>query len=539
MLGRKERWTSGVIGLIFLILGQSMTVRHVWPWRQPDNVVSIPIGWPALSAAGWLALVFLFLALAQLAKAIMGVAYEKRTRLNNAGLWVGVFLIAFLFTIFDDHLPEPIVGVAPTLWWIYAAIILVPLAVAFWLGRSSVNQQSEGRGRKVVIHAVLIFGGIIFLIPFVWMLITSVKDERALLTAGRLELIPKVQPVHEYLDEAQPVVSARYNGQRVRAKVLEDRGETLFLEVQRPYGVRGRRFEANASQTERLPNQAKVVLIEDGGQEVRGFVAQDLPDGSQVIELLTPEREGERVTIPPGASKPLLVPGMRWENYSEALEWMPQETFYGWTYLRSSLILVVMSVIGTILSCSLVAYGFSRLRFPGRDALFAVMLATMMLPAAVTMLPQFLIFRWLGWIDTLLPLWVPTFFASAFNVFLLRQFFKTIPMELEDAAKIDGASFLQTWWRVMMPLVKPALAAIAIWTFMGAWNNFMGPLIYISSPEKMPIAYALQLFTTERGGSFELMMAFAAMATIPVILLFFFAQRWFIEGVQLSGLGGR
>ncbi|MEJ5171397.1 MAG: carbohydrate ABC transporter permease, partial [Fimbriimonadales bacterium] len=201
--------------------------------------------------------------------------------------------------------------------------------------------------------------------------------------------------------------------------------------------------------------------------------------------------------------------------------------------------LVVMGLLGTLLSSALVAYGFARLRWPGKGPLFTVMLSTMMLPGAVTLLPSFLIFRSLGWIDTLYPMWVPAFFASAFNVFLLRQFFLNIPMELEDAAKIDGCSYLRTFWQVMLPQVKPALAVIAIWTFMGAWNNFMGPLIYVSSPENMPIAYAVQLFQSDRGGEPGLIMAFATMAMLPVLLVFFLAQKYFIEGVQLTGLGGR
>ena len=163
----------------------------------------------------------------------------------------------------------------------------------------------------------------------------------------------------------------------------------------------------------------------------------------------------------------------------------------------------------------------------------------MMLPAAVTLLPTFLIFKYMGWIDTLYPLWVPAFFAGAFNVFLLRQFFMTVPKELEDASKIDGCSYFGTFWRVMMPQIKPALAVIAIWTFMGVWNNFMGPLVYINSPEHMPVAYAVQLYQGQRGGEPGLLMAFATMAMLPVLALFFFAQKYFIEGVTLSGLGGR
>ena len=209
-------------------------------------------------------------------------------------------------------------------------------------------------------------------------------------------------------------------------------------------------------------------------------------------------------------------------------------------YLKHTLIIVILSVLGTLLSSAIVAYAFSRMNFPGRNVLFGILLATMMLPAAVTLLPTFLIFRQIHTIDTLIPLWAPAFFGSAFNIFLLRQFFMQIPMELEDAAKIDGCTYLKTFWDIMMPQIKPALAVIAIWTFMGAWNNFMGPLIYISSPEHMPLSYALQLFNGDRGNDEPgLVMAFATMCMAPVLLLFFFAQRYFIEGVTLSGLGGR
>jgi multiple sugar transport system permease protein len=187
-------------------------------------------------------------------------------------------------------------------------------------------------------------------------------------------------------------------------------------------------------------------------------------------------------------------------------------------------------VLGTVLSSSLVAYGFARLKWPGRDWLFGILLATMMLPDAVTMMPRFLIFRDLGWVDTLRPLWVPSFFASAFNVFLLRQFFMGIPKELEDAAKIDGCSYFRTYWSIMMPLVKPAIASVTI---------FMGPLIYISSPERMPLSYVLQLYNSAHSSSPELLMAATTMVMLPVLILFFFTQRYFIEGISLTGLGGR
>jgi multiple sugar transport system permease protein len=150
----------------------------------------------------------------------------------------------------------------------------------------------------------------------------------------------------------------------------------------------------------------------------------------------------------------------------------------------------------------------------------------------------FLIFRSLGWIDTLRPLWFPALFGSAFNVFLLRQFFMTIPNELEDAAKIDGCGYFTIYWRIMLPLIKPALAAITIFAFMGSWNNFMGPLIYLSSPENMTLAYALQLFQGMHGGEPAMMMAASTLVMLPVLGVFFFTQRYMIQGVTLTGIKG-
>jgi multiple sugar transport system permease protein len=228
-----------------------------------------------------------------------------------------------------------------------------------------------------------------------------------------------------------------------------------------------------------------------------------------------------------------------WSNYPDALNYLPKDTHFGLVTLGNTLIIAVMSVAGTVLSSSLVAFGFARLRWPGRDWLFGILLATMMLPDAVTMMPRFLIFRDLHWIDTLLPLWAPAWFGSAFNIFLLRQFFMGIPKELEDAARIDGCTPLRTYWSVMLPLVKPALAAVAIMTFLGAWKDFLGPLIYISSPEKMPLSYVLQLYNAAHGGEPALLMAATTLVILPVIVLFFFTQRYFIEGVSLTGIGGR
>jgi ABC-type glycerol-3-phosphate transport system permease component len=228
-----------------------------------------------------------------------------------------------------------------------------------------------------------------------------------------------------------------------------------------------------------------------------------------------------------------------WKNYPDALAFLPKISLDGLVNVRNTLIIAIMSVIGTVLSSSLVAYGFARLRWPGKDWVFGLVLATMMLPDAVTMMPRFLIFRELHWIDTLFPLWVPSFFASAFNVFLLRQFFLGIPKELEDAAKIDGCGYFGTWWRIMIPMVKTPIAAVTIMSFLASWKDFLGPLIYISSPEKMPLSYVLQLYNSSHGGEPQYLMAVTTLVILPVVVLFFFTQRYFVEGVSLSGLGGR
>ncbi|HTL30241.1 MAG TPA: carbohydrate ABC transporter permease [Tepidisphaeraceae bacterium] len=207
-----------------------------------------------------------------------------------------------------------------------------------------------------------------------------------------------------------------------------------------------------------------------------------------------------------------------------------------WTYVFNSAYLVVLTVIGQVLSCSMVAYAFARLNWPGRNALFVVLLATMMLPGQVTMVPVFVVFKHLGLYNTLAALWAPSFLGSAFFIFMLRQFMKTIPPELEDAAKIDGCGFFGIYWRIILPLMKPALAAVAIFTFMSTWNDFMGPLIYINDQRLYPLSLGLFEFRTEHGADYGMLMAASTLMTLPVVALFFLAQRYFIEGVTLTGM---
>jgi multiple sugar transport system permease protein len=222
---------------------------------------------------------------------------------------------------------------------------------------------------------------------------------------------------------------------------------------------------------------------------------------------------------------------------SEAQLILHRATF--WTYLANTLTVCLLGCIGTVLSSSIVAYGFSRIRWKGRDKIFWVVLATMMIPFPVTMIPMFGVFRTLGWINTLKPLWVPAFFASAFNVFLLRQFFLTIPHELSDAARIDGCSEFGIFWRIILPLAKPALAVVALFHFLYAWNDFMGPLIYLTKPDTFTLSLALQQYQSRHGGSeWHLLMAMSALILMPVLVLFFFTQKTFIQGISTTGVKG-
>lgn len=231
---------------------------------------------------------------------------------------------------------------------------------------------------------------------------------------------------------------------------------------------------------------------------------------------------------------PVLIPNpIVWDNYPGVFEYLPFHR-----YILNTVIITTASILGVLFSCPLGAYSFSRLRWPGRDVVFMGILATMMLPEQVTLIPQYLLFKMLGWIDSWAPLWIPAWFGGAFSIFLLRQFFLTIPNDLEDAAKIDGAGHLTTYLKIMLPLIKPALATVVIFAFMGSWNNFLGPLIYVNSTDKFPISLALRLFQRLHSAEYGLMMAASAIATLPVVILFFFTQRYFIQGIVLTGLKG-
>jgi multiple sugar transport system permease protein/sn-glycerol 3-phosphate transport system permease protein len=222
-----------------------------------------------------------------------------------------------------------------------------------------------------------------------------------------------------------------------------------------------------------------------------------------------------------------------WSNYTDVFKNVP----FG-RYLYNSVYISVFAIIGNLLGSSLAAFSFARLRYPGKNFLFVVMLSTLMVPAWVTMIPHFILFKWLGWLDTYLPILVPAFFANPFYTFLLRQFFLGIPVEMEDAARIDGCTSLGIFWRIFLPLSKPALATVAIFSFFYYWNDLLYPLIYLQSQAKFPVPMGIATFRGEQYANFALMMAAATMALLPLIVVFFFAQRLFIQGVVITGVKG-
>ncbi|MDM7461722.1 MAG: carbohydrate ABC transporter permease [bacterium] len=237
------------------------------------------------------------------------------------------------------------------------------------------------------------------------------------------------------------------------------------------------------------------------------------------------------------------------ELFTETIRWVPQHvawtnyqhaltTFPFWLYLRNTLVIATLTALGAVLSCLPPAYAFARMRWRGRNFWFWAMLSTLMLPPQVTLLPVFLLFRWLGWVDTFLPLIVPAFLGNAFLIFLLRQFFITLPQELIDAARLDGCGEWMILWRLVAPMAKPAVATVALFSFVWAWTDFMGPLIYLNDASKFTLAVGLQYFLGRHGEQWNLLMAAATVITAPLVALFLLTQRAYVRGITLTGLKG-
>lgn len=243
---------------------------------------------------------------------------------------------------------------------------------------------------------------------------------------------------------------------------------------------------------------------------------------------------GETLTSPPR-----WIPSqVLWNNFPDAVFYGSKELGYVpfLVYARNTVIITILCVVGSVASNTIVAYSFARLRWPGRDLFFAATLATMMVPFPVTMVPTFTLFKWLGWVGSFKPLWVPAYLGSAFAIFLLRQFFRTIPKDLSEAARIDGASEFRVFADIVLPLARPAVTVIALFTFMGTWNDFLGPLIFLTDQNTFTLSLGLQAYQTQHGGTpWNLLMAASLLVILPIVVVFFFAQKTFVHGIATSG----
>jgi multiple sugar transport system permease protein len=355
--------------------------------------------------------------------------------------------------------------------------------------------------KRALVHGVLIAASAVMLAPLAWMLSTSLKGSTQSLGRGVQWLPWQDYWVHD--GRADPVVVV---GARVKRP---DTGEVLEVGAT---SIRDRRRHTVVS----LPEETFE------GKILEFRVRPASTEGETGAAAWRPFAEVEQRFAP------------RWDNYREAFEKMQ---FFD--LLRNTAAITYLGTLGTLLSCSMVAYGFARFRFPGRALLFLVLLSGMMLPGVVTMIPVYLIFRQLRWIDTLLPLFVPAWFGiNAFAVFLFRQFFMSLPFDLDDAARIDGCNAFRIYWSVLLPLSKPVLATVAIFSFTGYWLDFMTPLIYLNSLDKFTLSLGLYMFKGPYTVEWNYLMAATLAVSLPCILLFLFGQRFFISGVVMSGMKG-
>lgn len=236
-----------------------------------------------------------------------------------------------------------------------------------------------------------------------------------------------------------------------------------------------------------------------------------------------------------GATLGITIPiPPNWSSYVDVVKVLPLLTF-----LRNSAIITVSATVGAMLSASIVGFSLARLRWPGRNLMFGLVIATMMLPGVVTLVPTFIMFKYLGWLNTFYPLIVPAWTGPAFFVFLMRQFMRSLPPEMDEAARVDGASNFRIFWNIVLPLSGPVLAAVMIFSFLNNWNDFLAPSIYLSSVQHYTLALGVFMYEGRYGNDWNLVMAASMFIVVPVLLLFFFAQRYFIRGIQLTGIAGR
>jgi multiple sugar transport system permease protein len=335
-------------------------------------------------------------------------------------------------------------------------------------------------------HTAINLVGLFFLLPFLWMVVTAFKSDQDVFHTP-----PRWLPYDNLRVEVNGQQLPLYN-------VITPEGVKQLAAVKIVEGVGTFVDPANPSQT----------------------FQYDIQQGATVI------------------AEPIMHISFRWQNFVEAMKRgsRPGVGASFWVYFKNSLVIAFFSIAGTLISNTPVAYVFARLKFPGRDILFMLILSTMMLPIQVTIIPIYLFFNdVLHWGNTFLPLIIPTFFANAYDVFLLRQFFRTIPEEMCDAARVDGASEWQIFTQIVLPLSVPVLATVTVFTFLWAWNDFTGPLLFLTSPSNFTMALGLQDFQSQHTMIWNQLMAASVVFTVPIVVAFFFAQKTFIQGIKLTG----
>jgi multiple sugar transport system permease protein len=407
-----------------------------------------------------------------------------------------------------------------------------------------------------LIHLPLVILATVFAVPLLWLLLTAVQPReqvgkippewlprQSFITVAR-ETVPVTSPSPVGSDKLLVVPDAGPQaGKALLVDPVDFGGGQLKVRTQVADRILESEYPATVKQhvpahfvmvkewflSKYAAREARVFYVEPG--RVTRHVSAVLGNYPEAIRALTASEKDKARPL----GELLARSSFPWTAKGDR-----SKTVTFLTYLSNTLLVALLSVVGTLTSSSLVAYGLSRIQWRGRITLFNVTLATMMVPFPVLMVPLYGVFRSLGWVGTLMPLWVPTFFGGAFNIFLLRQFFLTIPGELSDAARIDGCSEFGIFWRVILPLSRPALSVVALFTFLHAWNDFLGPLIFLTDPETFTMALGLQQYRSQFGGSeWHLLMAASALLVMPIIVLFFFAQKTFIQGISTTGMGGR
>jgi multiple sugar transport system permease protein len=407
-----------------------------------------------------------------------------------------------------------------------------------------------------LIHLPLITLALLFTVPLLWLLMTSLQPREQV---GKIP--PEWLPRQNFITqngETIPVTPPALIGSDkllVEPTAGPDLGKHLLVEPSDYVDGQVKVRVQVADRTEEKLYPAKIdqqvpgrfVIVKEWflskytSHEARIFYVEPTAVHSKISPILGNYPEAIRALTASEKDKALPLGELLAKS---SLPWTHKgdrtKTITFLTYLSNTLLVAILSVIGTVSSSALVAYGLSRIPWKGSATLFNITLATMMVPFPVLMVPLYGVFRSLGWIGTLMPLWVPAFFGGAFNIFLLRQFFLTIPGELSDAARIDGCNEFGIFWRVILPLARPALSVVALFTFLNVWNDFLGPLIFLTEPETFTMALGLQQYQSQLGGSeWHLLMGASALLVMPIIVLFFFAQKTFIQGISTTGMGGR